>query len=137
MSRRQSVIPKALVSHRTVTNVEGVDSTPPSNSDADWDSAEGYPIVRVYAVVTFTGGTDSSIDIGAYVRHRDSAAIPVLHVARAPEPDSRWETGTLRITGADNIAFDILCEGDDFLVLVEAVNGSPTAWSVTLRQSLR
>lgn len=137
MSRRQSVIPRALVAHRTVTEVEGLDTTPPSNANADWDSAEGYPIARIYAAITFTGGTNPSIDLGVYVRHRDDAATPVLHVARAPAPDSRWETGTLRITGDDNIAFDVLCEGDDFLVLVEAVNGSPTNWSVVLRQSLR
>ena len=130
-SRIDTVSPTTLTAHRTVTEV---DSTPPSALHDDWAPSK-YPVVRAYAEVSFAGGTNPSVDIGCYVRQLDTDNNQ--HVARAPNPDGRWESGTLRITGDDKIAFDILGEGDDFLVLVEAVNGSPTAWSVTLRVSPR
>lgn len=137
MSRRNSVIPTRLIAHRTVTQVEGVDTTPPAVDHAGFQSSNKYPIVRVYAEVAFTGGVSPSVDLGVYARQLDSSAPPAYKVARAPSPDSRWATGTLRITGNDKVAFDILAEGDDFLVLVEAVNGAPATWSVVLRASAR
>jgi len=135
MSRRNLIQPNHLIAHRTVTNVEGVDGTPPAVDHADWRSSEKYPVARIYATTAFTGGATPSVDIGVYVRCQDSAGN--YHVARAPSPDSRWATGTLNIAGDDKVAFDILTEGDDFLVLVEAVNGAPTPWSVILKSSVR
>ena len=135
MSRRNSVIPNKLIPHRTVTEVEGVDGTPPANDHADWTTSERYPIVRIYADVEFTGGTNPTLDIGVYVRQQDAGGTWI--VARAPSPDSRWATGTLNIAGDDVIAFDILAEGDDFLVLVEAVNGTPTNWTAIFKSSVR
>jgi len=138
MSRRATIQPNKVISHRTaVTNITGVDATPPSTTHADWDSSLRYPIIRIFAQIAFTGGTNPSIDIGAWVRHADNSGTPVYVVGRAPNPDNRWQTGTLRIIGSTKIAFDILTDTDDFLVLAEAVNGSPTAWTLTLNQSVR
>lgn len=134
MSRKFDTIPTKLAAHRTVTNATGVDATPPVTSHANW-ATNHYPIVRIYAEVAFTGGVTPSVDIGVYVRQKDSSGN--YHVARAPSPDSRWSTGTLRVTGNDKVAFDILTEGDDYLVLVEAVNGAPATWTVALLASGR
>lgn len=126
--------PRALEAHRTVTSV---DTTPPANTHDDWDASLGYPVVRIYADVSFVGGTTPSVDLAMYVRRWDREDPPAAHVARAPAPDSRWETGLLRITGDDTIAFDTEPGGDDFLVVVAAVNGAPTSFQVVLRHSLR
>lgn len=135
--RRHSVLPMKLKPHRVVTQVEGVDAHPPAAAHADWASSEKYPIVRAYVTVAFTAGVAPSVDLGVYVRHLDGAASPAYHVARAPSPDARWATGTLRITGNDKVAFDILAEGDDVLVLIEGVNGAPATWSVDIELSPR
>ena len=128
MSRRYSVVPQAAQDHRSVTTL---DSVPPPATHPDWLSADGYPVVRIYADVTLTGGTNPSVELSAWVRSPDGT------VARAPAPDDRWATGTLTIAGSDKVAFDVLAEGDDVLVLVEAINGGPASWSVTLKASGR
>lgn len=137
MSRRNEVTPTRLIPHRTITEAGGADATPPAVDHAGWQSSNKYPVVRIYAEVAFIGGVSPSVDLGVYVRQLDSSAPPAYKVARAPSPDSRWATGTLRITGNDKIAFDILAEGDDFLILVEAVNGAPDEWSIITRASAR
>ena len=135
MSRRQSVIPWAITAHRTVTNVTGVDTTPPATDHADWATSGKHPIIRVYASIAFTAGSSPNADIGCYVRRLDSGG--TYRIARAPNPDARWQSGTLNFAGDDEVAFDILTDSDDFLVLVEAVNGSPSAYTIAFRTSPR
>lgn len=135
MSRRHIVEPMKLQPHRTVTQVEGVDSHPPAVDHADWFSSQKYPIVRAYITTVFTGGTNPSVDIQVYVRHLDNAATPLYHVARAP--DTALYYGVMTIEGNDKQSLDILAEGDDVLVLVEAVNGAPSTWSVNIELSPR
>lgn len=136
MSRRLSVIPQHLRDHRL--NISAVDTPiPPLEANVDWDSSEGYPLVRFYFDLTFVGGTSPSLDIGIYVRQLDSGAPNTRRVARSPAPDDRWTTGTINIAGDDVVAFDALVEGDDYLVVVEAVNGTPTSFNLDVRASGR
>lgn len=132
--RRLSVIPQAARTHRTTITV--VDSPiPPLASNADWDTSEGYPLVRFYVTVAFTGGTNPTAVLSIWVRQKEGAGAFV--VARSPLPDDRFTFAPLIITGDDQVAFDALTEGDDYLVLVEDVTGSPSSFSVDVKASGR
>ncbi len=130
--RRQTVIPQAARPHRTIT---ALDTVPPPASSPDWEASEGYPVVRFYVTTAFVGGTDPTAVISIWVRQKEGAGAFV--VARSPLPDDRFTFAPLIITGDDQVAFDALVEGDDFIVIVEDVTGTPTSFSVDVKVSGR
>ena len=129
--RRHAVVPMKLQNHRTVTEVAGVDAVPPASTHADWFDAQKYPVVRAYITATFVGGTNPSVDLGVWVRHLDGATPAVQHVARGV--DNELYYSILTITGNDAQAIDVLADGDDILVLVENVKGTPTNWTIDIK----
>ncbi len=128
----RTVIPQAARSHRIITVV---DSVPPPASSPDWESSDGYPVARFYVTTAFVGGASPTAVLSIWVRQKEGAGAFV--VARSPLPDDRFTFAPLVITGDDSVAFDALVEGDDFIVLVEAVTGAPTSFSVDVKVSGR
>lgn len=128
----RTVIPQAARTHRTVTVV---DSVPPLASDPDWESSAGYPITRFYVTTAFVGGVSPTAVLSIWVRQKKGAGAFV--VARSPLPDDRFTFAPLIITGDDQVAFDALVEGDDYIAIVENITGAPSSFTVTVEVSGR
>lgn len=114
VGRRDMVVP-----HRTVTAVDG--TTIPAANDSRWAKNPGAHLARVFADVSFTGGTNPSATLRYYLR--------------SPSGDTSGVVGkgsTVTVNGNDKVFFDVAVEGDDLLVLVEAVGGAPTSFQVVL-----
>lgn len=112
--RRDIVVP-----HRTVTTVDG--TTIPAASDTRWAKNPGSALARVFVTTSFTGGTSPSATL--------------RHYLRSPTGDTGGvvgKGGTVTVNGNDRVYFDVPVEGDDLLVLVESVGGTPTSFSVTI-----
>ncbi len=104
--------------HRTITVVS---SGTPSPSDSNWAINPGAQLARLFVYTSFTGGT--------------SPAATVRYWLRSPSGDTSGvvaKGGAITIAGNDRVVWDVSAEGDDLLVVVESVSGSPTSFSVTI-----
>lgn len=118
--------PLAPQDHRL--NIAAADgTTAPAASHSAWASNPGgFAKCRVFAYVTFTGGSSPNAVLRPWLR--------------SPSGSTSGKVGkgeAVTVVGTDQVAFDVQADGDDILVFVEAVNGSPTSTDVDLYISWR
>src|SRR5881628_228035 len=103
--------PGSVFTHRTaVVSADG--TTPPAANDSKWIPNPGFSKARVYAYVTFTGGSSPYLVLRAWVRsHKEGASGKV------------GKGESLTVTGTDQVAFDVGADGDDLLVYIESIGG--------------
>ncbi len=119
------ISPGAIFTHRS--NVNSADgATPPAADSASWAINPGYAKARVYAYVDFTGGTSPYLVLRPWTRSKREG--PTGKVGKAE---------AVTVSGDDQVAIDIQADGDDLLVFVESVAGSPTGLDVDLYLSWR
>lgn len=118
------VDPLAPADHRL--NVSAADgTTPPSASGGLWTANPGgYAKARVFSYITFTGGTTPNCVLRPWLRSGGSSG----KVGKGE---------AITATGSDQVALDVQADGDDLLVYVEQINGSPTATDVDIYISWR
>lgn len=112
------------VLHRTVTAADG--TAPPAANRSDWAVNPGVPTARVFVEATFTGGTNPSAVVRPWLR--------------SPSGDTNGRVGkgnSATISGTDKVAIDVQVDGDDLLMFVESVSGSPTSFSISFYVSWR
>ncbi len=119
------VSPGAIFTHRS--NVNAADgATPPAADNASWAANPGYAKARVYSYVDFTGGTNPYLVLRPWLRSKREGTSGKVGKGEA-----------ITVTGDDQVAIDVQVDGDDLLVLVESVTGSPTGLDVDLYLSWR
>jgi hypothetical protein len=118
------VDPVTVAAHRTdIAAAEG--ATPPAANNSAWAANPGgYAKARVFAYVDFTGGTNPYVVVRPWLRSGGTSG-----------KVGKGEAVT--ITGDDQVAIDVDVDGDDLLVYVESVSGSPTSFDVDLSVSWR
>lgn len=116
--------PLPLVTHRS--NIAAADgATPPAANSGLWTANPGgCATARVYAYVTFTGGTNPYVVLRPWLRS-DGASGRV------------GKGQALTVTGTDQVAIDVDTSGDDLLVYVESLAGAPSSTDVDLYVSWR
>ena len=115
--------PLAPADHRL--NRSAADSGIPAASHSDWASNPGgFEKARVFAYVDFTGGTNPYLVLRPWLRNGGSSG----KVGKGQ---------AVTITGDDQVAVDVQVDGDDLLVFVESITGSPTTTDVDLYVSWR
>ena len=117
--------PSTTVAHRTVTSADG--TTAPAGNNAAWlSNTVGARWLRIYANVTFSGGSSPTAVLQPYVKFGST-------------DDDVGELGATSSTtyAAGRIAFDVEVKGDDALIFVESVTGSPSSFSVAMRYAWR
>ena len=118
--------PLAAQDHRlNITAADG--AAAPAANNASWaTNPGGFARCRVFAYVTFTGGSSPSAVLRPWLR--------------SPSGSTSGKVGkgeSVQAFGSDQVAFDVDVDGDDILVLVETINGSPTSTDIDLFISWR
>lgn len=118
-----TISPGSFEPHRE--NIAAADSGIPLATNAAWlRNPGGYTKARVYAYVTLTGGTSPYVVLRPYIRNGGGAG----KVGKGE---------AITVTGTDQVAIDVDLDGDDLLVWLESITGSPTTTDVDLYVSWR
>ncbi len=125
---------QAPIEHRA--DVDAADSAAPTEN-SDWLKNHGrWPTARVYVDISFTGGTDPTALLYAYVRNFDTTARLGLLIQTDPSGTSTGTPFLVQLVEGTWV-FDVPVDGDDLFVMVADIDGGPTATNIDIYVSWR